>query len=84
MSINKENIIYCLKHPQLSGCLECPHYKELDGSLVECRSQRISEAVSIIENFQKVEQIHSDFVKYMNAENLADRIGEVVEYGNVD
>ena len=84
MSINKANIIYCLKHPQLSRCLDCPHYMELDGSLVECRSQRISKAVSIIEDYQKIEQIYSDFVKYMNAENLADRIGEVVGYGNDD
>ncbi len=84
MSINKENIIYCLKHPQLSRCLECPHYMELNKSLVECRRQRIAEAVSIIKDYQKIEQIYSDFVKYMNAENLADRIGEVVEYGNDD
>lgn len=82
MSINKENIIYCLKHPQLSGCLECPHYMELDKSLVECRRQRISEAVSIIEKYQKIEQIYSDYLKYMNPNNLADRIGEVVEDGN--
>ena len=79
MEIN--TIVHCLDHPQLLGCLECPHYKELDGSLLECRRQRISEAVSIIEDYQKIEQIYSDFVKYMNAENLADRIGEVVEYG---
>lgn len=80
MSINKENIIYCLKHPQLSGCLECPHYKELDGSLVECRSQRISEAVSIIEDFQKIEQILKD-IPY-GGEATVRRIQEVIEDGN--
>lgn len=82
MSINKENIIHCLNHSQLSGCLDCPHYKELNGSLLECRRQRISEAVSIIEDYKKIEQIYSDYLKYMNPDNFADRMGEVLEDGN--
>lgn len=64
MEIN--TIIYCLDHPQLSGCLDCPHYMELDGSLFECRRQRISEARKIIEKYQKIQEIMSADLEHIH------------------
>lgn len=63
MDISKENVIYCLKHSQLSDCLTCPHYVDVDKSLSECRKQRISEGVRIIEDYQRIEYDHKKIEK---------------------
>ena len=36
-------------------------------------------AVDTMRKYQKIKQIYSDYLKYMNPNNLADRIGEVLE-----
>lgn len=77
-----DTIIHCLNHAQLSGCLDCPHYMDLDGSIASCRAARIKEAKEVVEKYQKIEKIYSDYLKYMNPDNLADRLGEVLEDGN--
>ena len=41
-------------------------------------------AIDTMHKYQKVEQIYSDYLKYMNPDNLADRIGEVLEDGKID
>lgn len=41
-------------------------------------------AVETMRKYQKIEQIYSDYLKYMNPDNLADRIGEVLEDGKTD
>ena len=39
-------------------------------------------AIDTMRKYQKIEQIYSDYLKYMNPDNLADRIGEVLEDRN--
>ena len=41
-------------------------------------------AVDTMRKYQKIEQIYSDYMKYMNPDNLIDRLCEVVDDGNDD
>lgn len=50
----------------------------------ECVSKTIDTLWEIAQKYQKIEQIYSDYLKYMNPDNLADRIGEVLEDGKID
>lgn len=81
MKIN--TIIHCLNHAQLSGCLDCPDYIDLDGSIASCRATRIKEAKEVVEKYQKIEQIVTgDWDKgYQNSETLR-RIKEVLKDGS--
>lgn len=36
-------------------------------------------AIETMRKYQKIEKAYSDYLKYMNPDNLADRIGEVIE-----
>lgn len=40
--------------------------------------------LDILRKYQKIEKIYSDYLKYMNPDNLVDRLGEVLEDGNDD
>ena len=42
------------------------------------------QTADIMRKYQKIQQIYSDYLKYMNPDNLADRIGEVLEDGKID
>ncbi len=55
------------------------HY-ELDDNCQEL-AQALDIALVIMRKYQKIEQIYSDYLKYMNPDNLADRMGEVLEDG---
>ena len=43
--------------------------------------ESLESAMEVMRKYQKIEQIYSDYLKYMNPDNLADRIGEVLEDG---
>jgi hypothetical protein len=58
----------------MSVCMPEPEKTEICTSL--------SGAIDTMRKYQKIEQIYSDYLKYMNPDNLADRIGEVLEDGN--
>lgn len=49
------------------------------GSAVDYASHKL---VEVAKKYQKIQEIYSDYLKYMNPDNLADRIGEVLEDGN--
>lgn len=42
----------------------------------------INFAIDVMHKYQKIQEIYSDYLKYMNPDNLADRIGEILEDGN--
>ena len=50
----------------------------------ELTDKAIQVAIATMRKYQKIEQIYSDYLKYMNPDNLADRMGEVIEDGKID
>ena len=73
MGMTIDKAIYCIQEN-----LDCT-YGKYDEDL-----DAFEMAIDIMRKYQKIEQIYSDYLKYMNPDNLADRIGEVLEDGNDD
>lgn len=64
--------------------LYCDDTEVIEEELKRCKelSDYHNTIADTMRKYQKIEQIYSDYLKYMNPNNLADRIGEVVEDGN--
>ena len=78
MGMTNEEIIYCLSEPCIDACCKCSRYGTSEYRWGYCRTEVLRDALEIVEKYRKIEQIYSDYLKYMNPDNLVERLGEVI------
>ena len=66
----------------LHNCDDCSMCYE-QGTMGE-QKEAFKFAIDTMRKYQKIEQIYSDYLKYMNPDNLVDRLGEVIEDRSVE